>query len=432
MRSDSPHWHFLKPRSLLLLLVGACGYLAFVMTNPLLLALAAGALGLFVHGALEARGLFRHVQATRRHLPRAFEEQTIPLDLRLAVSGGTMSLMTVEDYFPPASASRLRALVVGPVRPGQTLSLGFRATCDHRRGPYVLGPLKLAGSDSLGLFRREHLFELFSRLLVYPTSVDLQEADLLGEGILRHVGMDMSARQGFGEEFVGLRHFRPGDSPRAIHWRSVARHGELMVKEFQEEVTTRVSIFLDLGREGLVGLGDQTSVEYGIKAAASIAKRATARTHQIELFAIGAAVEHLPPGSGTGHLLALLDRLAILKAEANSGFPAVVLDLARSIPPGATAVMILSATASTVERLAPIVDAFRALRVLPVFVLIDDRAFIKLFREQEDRHHKAPPIDAIASELAMRGAMVRTIRKAKTISQALVQGLERAHAASSR
>jgi uncharacterized protein (DUF58 family) len=41
-------------------------------------------------------------------------------------------------------------------------------------------------------------------------------------------------RLAFDAEFHGLRQFRPGDSPRWIHWRTTARTGELVVREFDQ------------------------------------------------------------------------------------------------------------------------------------------------------------------------------------------------------
>lgn len=50
-------------------------------------------------------------------------------------------------------------------------------------------------------------------------------------------------------EFHGLRPFRPGDSPRLIHWRTSARLGELMVREFEEFPNDDLALIVDLTAE---------------------------------------------------------------------------------------------------------------------------------------------------------------------------------------
>ncbi len=47
-------------------------------------------------------------------------------------------------------------------------------------------------------------------------------------------------------DFFGLRAYRPGDSPRWIHWRSSARRNELMVKQFQQADSRELVVLLDL------------------------------------------------------------------------------------------------------------------------------------------------------------------------------------------
>ncbi len=47
-------------------------------------------------------------------------------------------------------------------------------------------------------------------------------------------------------DFFGLRAYRPGDSPRWIHWRSSARRGELMVKQFQQSDSRELVVLLDV------------------------------------------------------------------------------------------------------------------------------------------------------------------------------------------
>ncbi len=53
---------------------------------------------------------------------------------------------------------------------------------------------------------------------------------------------DSSAQQ---VEYHGLRDYRSGDSPRWIHWRTSARRGELMVKEFEHQNEQDLAILID-------------------------------------------------------------------------------------------------------------------------------------------------------------------------------------------
>ena len=46
-------------------------------------------------------------------------------------------------------------------------------------------------------------------------------------------------------EYHGLRGYRSGDSPRWIHWRTSARRGELMVKEFEHQNEQDLAILID-------------------------------------------------------------------------------------------------------------------------------------------------------------------------------------------
>lgn len=417
---------FLRPRNTLLFFATA-GLVAGVLTrDPGFLFFAAAGLAALVVAFAEAKGLLDGLTVRRRHHPRAFQNSSLAVSLEVGVGRGAHGeLVLVEDEFPPGSTSRIRRLVEYPLEDGGGVELTYRGGCDHRRGMYFLGPVRLEAFDALGFFRREEAVECITRLLVYPEAVDLTRAGLLGEGVLPNAGLEMTGQSGAGEEFMGLREYRNGDPMRRVHWRSSAHHGELLVKELRQEVTTLVTFFLDLGRMGLVGVGDQTSMEYGTKCCASLAKRAHSLGHQMQLFAIGKKVEHLPPGSGTGQLLSLLDRLTFLKAEGDSGFLAVAADLAGLLPRGSTAVLIQGATTIDGEAARRLVSRLVARRILPIFVVIDDRAFIKIFREQEDSHARALPLEDTVELLRLAGARVHLVGKDRNMEQALLQGLDR-------
>src|SRR5205085_9553237 len=68
-------------------------------------------------------------------------------------------------------------------------------------------------------------------------------------------------------EFHGLRTFRPGDSPRWIHWRTSARRGELMVREFDQGSHYDLLLIV----EAYEPEGGKSHLEAAVSLAASIA-----------------------------------------------------------------------------------------------------------------------------------------------------------------
>ena len=134
-----------------------------------------------------------------------------------------------------------------------------------RRGVYELGPAEVRVADPFGLLSFARRFEQRTEVVVYPKTHDLR-------GFLPRGGNVDAGAKGSrgrrGEEFAGLREYRRGDDRRHIHWKSVARTGELFVKEFSLQAPRRHTVVLDLRREGL--RTQETEVEDAVSAAASV------------------------------------------------------------------------------------------------------------------------------------------------------------------
>ena len=89
--------------------------------------------------------------------------------------------------------------------------------------------------------------------------------------------------RGSGPEYLGIREYRPGDSPRHVHWPSTARTGTVMVRELEEERTRRVALVVDT----LADVGDiGTPLDACCTVAASIARVAIAEGHGIRTVAM--------------------------------------------------------------------------------------------------------------------------------------------------
>jgi len=345
----------------------------------------------------------------REHQPRCFEDDLVEVRLRCSYAGKTaLDLIEFRDTFSPGKSYYVRNLVTDPLRPSHELLLTYENLCSHRRGLYTIGPVRLYCADALGIFHHEHEFEVFTPLYVYPKAPGLERFDLLDEGTLRHFGEEVFARPGRSEEIRAVRDYRPGDAMNLVHWPSTARHGRLMVKEFDDNIVTDVSIFLDLHRLSLRGVGDVTSVEYMIKAAAATVRAAIARSHRVQVFALAQRPDHVPLGGGWPHLLTVLDRMTLYRASGRHDFAEEVSQRIALLPRGGTVVWVVSATNFDLARCRPLVERLAADHMKMVAILIDDRSFLKLFSEQETMHVAAPQLRAIVRELKRLGCRVVT------------------------
>lgn len=134
-----------------------------------------------------------------------------------------------------------------------------------KRGFYELGPAEIRTTDPFGLLRFVRRFGVCTGVTVYPEVFELAGFPLRGKK------GDAGTRGSFaqrGDEFSGLREYRRGDDRRHIHWKSVARTGELVVKEFAQESPQRHAVVLDLHRPG-IGV-TEAEIEDAVSAAGSI------------------------------------------------------------------------------------------------------------------------------------------------------------------
>ncbi len=107
-----------------------------------------------------------------------------------------------------------------------------------RRGLYTLQRVRIRSAFPFGLaYREETLLSRPVTVLVYP-AVHAVRGDPPASVLAAQSGVQSIAREGAGGDFLGLRTFAPGDSPRRIYWRSFYKEGRLEVKRFGEEAST--------------------------------------------------------------------------------------------------------------------------------------------------------------------------------------------------
>lgn len=135
----------------------------------------------------------------------------------------------------------------------------------HRRGVITVGPMTIARGDPIGILRREVAWPQVEQVFVHPVTVPIPSTsagnikDLEGSPTRDIVPADLS--------FHAIREYAPGDSQRHVHWKSTAKTGVLMVRQYEETRRARIAVVLDLRTEEFA---DDDEFEMAVSAAASL------------------------------------------------------------------------------------------------------------------------------------------------------------------
>lgn len=171
----------------------------------------------------------------------------------------------------------------------------------QKRGVVKVGPVSVVRGDPLGLFERAHRRDEPVDLFVHPRTVLFDGQSL---GYLRDLeGMPATDLSRDDVSFHALLEYQPGDDLRHVHWKSTARTGTMMVRQYEE--TRRSHFVIGLSRSTGDYANDQ-DFELAISAAGSIGLRALRDSQRVDVRVQG---RELPAGTGKQ----LLDSLAALE-----------------------------------------------------------------------------------------------------------------------
>jgi uncharacterized protein (DUF58 family) len=202
----------------------------------------------------------------------------------------------------------------------------FRIPTD-RRGVVTVGPARTVRADPIGLMRREIVWSQTVELHVHPRTVSIAA---LSTGFIRDLEgsptRDLTASD---IAFHALREYVPGDDRRFIHWKSSAKTGTFMVRQFEETRRSRLMVLLDLEPGAYA---DEMEFELAVSAAASVGARAIRDARTVSFVVSGPGRASATRGSSMRELPTvsrdrLLDALCLVERDEQ----AVMLpDVARS------------------------------------------------------------------------------------------------------
>jgi uncharacterized protein (DUF58 family) len=211
----------------------------------------------------------------------------VTLDLartRVAVGDHAVGSIEVVSTAPRPVLPSLLELPVGPVtavfhlprmRPGVPHEDLFTIPT-QRRAVIVVGPVRSVRADPLGLLRRQMMWTDPQDLYVHPRTMALGTS---AAGFIRDLeGLPTNELATSDVSFHALREYVPGDDRRHIHWKTTARTGTLMVRQFEETRRAHLAVCLSAN---LAEYGHEDDFELAVSVAASIGRQALAEQREL-------------------------------------------------------------------------------------------------------------------------------------------------------
>ena len=277
---------------------------------------------------------------------------------------------------------------------------GFGARVElvpRKRGWLRFEGITVGCPDLFGLFRALARVAARDSLLILPKRYPLPPLAMPGTRKYQIGGIAMAAAVGESDEFVSLREYRPGDPLRRIHWRSWAKSGKPIVKEYQDEFFVRHALILDTFCEDAYS----EVFEEAVSVAASFACSLETRDSLLDLLFVGPKAYCFTIGRGLAHADQMLEILAAVRTCRDQPF-ARLRELA--IEHGALVSGVVLVLLRWDEERRRLVEQLRGLRVpMRVLVIQEAGAAATLdpgpLRDQPECFHVLP-VDKIAEKLA--------------------------------
>jgi uncharacterized protein (DUF58 family) len=254
-----------------------------------------------------------------------------------------------------------KAVALPALQPNSETEVVVEITPSHR-GVVRLTGLTIARPDPFGFFHACASVFLPQSLLILPKRYDLPPIGLPGTRRYQSGGVALASSIGDSEEFISLRDYRSGDPLRKIHWKSWAKTGRPVVKEYQDEFFVRHALILDTFQSSV----HSEILEEAVSVAASFACDIQTQESLLDLMFVGTEAYCFTAGRGLAHTDKMLEILAAVIACRDKSFDyltPVVIDRA-SLLSGCICIFL-----AWDESRRKLVDYLNALG-LPVLVLV--------------------------------------------------------------
>ena len=139
-----------------------------------------------------------------------------------------------------------------------------------RRGVFQVGPFYLYSGDPFGFYKCWARKKEFSEMIVLPCPVQFSFHRPVSRSLLSQDEMETVPVAGNSTEFLGVREYVEGEPLKRVHWRTSARLGKLISRQYEMNVAAAVSALTIIDKDMLRGTTVDNPLEYSLTMVASL------------------------------------------------------------------------------------------------------------------------------------------------------------------
>ena len=204
-----------------------------------------------------------------------------------------------------------------------------------KRGEYFFGKLNIYTSTKIGLAKRRSIFGKDQMLKVYPSFIQMKKLDFLAiDNRLSQPGLKKIRRIGHTMEFEQIKEYVPGDDIRTINWKATAKHGDLMVNQFQDEKAQPIYSIIDTGRVMKMPFNGLSLLDYAINSSLAFSNIALKKKDKVGMLSFSKKIESiLKANAKLSQLQQIMERLYAINTQfPDSDFSMLYSNLRKNIP----------------------------------------------------------------------------------------------------
>ena len=272
---------------------------------------------------------------------RVIEGERVHITLTVENRGPRIPLAAIEELLPEGmslvdgSCQHLGAL------PAQD-SIRLTYTVQGARGRFDFPGVRVMVWSRFGTASHEAILDCQDTLHATPHREPVDRIAIRPRRTRAFAGPVKANLGGPGVDYFGCRAYTAGDPVRRINWRAYARRDDLIVNDYEQERIADVSIIVDARAQAHAIVGDQTTFEYTLRAAASVSDALLGQGNSVGLLLYGDYVNWVFPDVGKIQQQRILDALSRARVGAKVAYEDLRYIPTKLFPPQSQLVLISS------------------------------------------------------------------------------------------